>query len=802
MSVLLAAGVGAAYGMAPAAASAPVGQQPTVKKSKAVTSDELTNPAESKRRALRQEALQEVIAGKAKPVTKNGSTVVKLGKAATATKAGASARAKAAAAPVKDQYVELRRQQTDRIFVVLAEFGNERNPNYPDQDTDPDIEGPTTFQGPLHNAIPEPDAQDNSTVWQADYNRKHYQDLYFGKSENSVASYYKKQSSGRYTVEGQVTDWVKVKYNEARYGRSDGYPCATNVCSNTWALVSDAVNQWVADQRAKGVTEAAIVKNLKSFDKWDRNDYDGDGNFNEPDGYIDHFQIVHAGGDQADGDPQQGEDAIWSHRWFAYYNQAGVTGPAGNLNGGTQIADTGLWVGDYTIQPENGGLSVFTHEFGHDLGLPDHYDTAGGDNGVEYWTLMAQSRLGAKGDALGEKPGDLGAWDKLQLGWFDYEIVPAGTERTLDLGPHEYNSPKAQGVVVPLPKKRVVTDRGAPASGQYQWYSGTGNDLTSTLTGSVALPAGSSQLSMKARWNIEDCGPKAEDACDYAFVEVDPGTGWEAVAGNITKPAENNGIDGEQVAWTPATFDLSKYAGKTVQFRIRYSTDPAQEGNEDAESQPGFFADDIAVTAGGTTLLSDGAESADTTLVAAGGFSRIGQTTSQDFDNYYIASNRVYTSYDRFLQSGPYNFGFLNTKPNFVEHFAYQPGLLVTYWDTSRSDNNTSQHPGEGLILPVDAHPRPNYRIDGLPWRSRMQVYDATFSLRKVESLSLHVNSKPSYIRGEGPATTFDDTKSYWSPVTPQSSVKVRNAGVTMKILEQSGTSLKVEIGSKAPSKG
>nr|WP_284291264.1 immune inhibitor A domain-containing protein [Angustibacter aerolatus] len=306
----------------------------------------------------------------------------------------------------------MRRQQTDRIFVVLAEFGNERNPNYPDQDTDPDIEGPTTFQGPLHNAIPEPDAQDNSTVWQADYNRKHYQDLYFGKSENSVASYYKKQSSGRYTVEGQVTDWVKVKYNEARYGRSDGYPCATNVCSNTWALVSDAVNQWVADQRAKGVTEAAIVKNLKSFDKWDRNDYDGDGNFNEPDGYIDHFQIVHAGGDQADGDPQQGEDAIWSHRWFAYYNQAGVTGPAGNLNGGTQIADTGLWVGDYTIQPENGGLSVFTHEFGHDLGLPDHYDTAGGDNGVEYWTLMAQSRLGAKGDALGEKPGDLGAWDK------------------------------------------------------------------------------------------------------------------------------------------------------------------------------------------------------------------------------------------------------------------------------------------------------------------------------------------------------------------------------------------------------
>ena len=57
---------------------------------------------------------------------------------------------------------------------------------------------------------------------------------------------------------------------------------------------------------------------LATFDQWDRYDFDGDGNFNEPDGYIDHFQIVHAGGDEADGDPIQGEDAIWSHRWYAF----------------------------------------------------------------------------------------------------------------------------------------------------------------------------------------------------------------------------------------------------------------------------------------------------------------------------------------------------------------------------------------------------------------------------------------------------------------------------------------------------
>ncbi len=125
-----------------------------------------------------------------------------------------------------------------------------------------------------------------------------------------------------------------MKYNEARYGRSDGYPCASNVCSNTWALVRDAANQWVADQEAAGRSAADIGAELTTFDQWDRYDYDGDGDFNEPDGYIDHFQIVHAGGDQADGDPQQGEDAIWSHRWYAYFDGSQGDGPIGTLDGG------------------------------------------------------------------------------------------------------------------------------------------------------------------------------------------------------------------------------------------------------------------------------------------------------------------------------------------------------------------------------------------------------------------------------------------------------------------------------------
>ena len=54
---------------------------------------------------------------------------------------------------------------------------------------------------------------------------------------------------------------------------------------------------------------------------------------------------------------------------------------------------------------------MFVHEYGHDLGLPDAYAiSGGGDNSNEYWPLMAQSRLNAKHEPLGTRPGDIGAW--------------------------------------------------------------------------------------------------------------------------------------------------------------------------------------------------------------------------------------------------------------------------------------------------------------------------------------------------------------------------------------------------------
>ena len=149
VSLVLASGAGAAFGLAPASAAPPVnGGSATSAKSQTQTSDELNNPLESKRRDLRAAALNDVLAGKAKPVTKNGSTVVKVGSSATSKKQGQKA-----AAPTKDQYVELKREKTDKIFVILAEFGNERHPDFPDKDQrrhprPDDLRGPAAQRDP------------------------------------------------------------------------------------------------------------------------------------------------------------------------------------------------------------------------------------------------------------------------------------------------------------------------------------------------------------------------------------------------------------------------------------------------------------------------------------------------------------------------------------------------------------------------------------------------------------------------------------------------------------------------------
>jgi immune inhibitor A len=787
---------GAGISLPVSAVAAPPVQPPESTSAKVSTGDERPNPFEDKRRALRQEAITDVIAGRAKAQKRGGSTVVNMGKTFGKFTAGRKIPSSGV-----DQYVELSREKTDKIFVILAEFGTKRHPDFPDKDTTPTIAGPATFEGPLHNAILQPNrTEDNTTVWQADYSAEHYRQLYFGTGKNvdSLKTYFEAQSSGRYSVDGTVTDWVKVDFNEARYGRSHDDPadangddpavCDDNVCQNSENLVTDAALKWVEAQQKAGRTAAQIKKDLQAFDVYDRYDYDADGNFDEADGYIDHLQVVHAGGDNSDGDPQQGEDAIWAHRGYVLPTSEGITGPAGNLRGGTQIGDTGLWAGDYTMQPENGGLSVFAHEYAHDLGLPDDYDTSGGQNNTAYWTLMSQSRLSAAGEPLGTRPGDLGAWNKIQLGWLDYETVVAGQKRTLDLGPQEYNTDKAQGVVVVLPKKRVVTEFGAPFAGTNQFFSGNRNDLDSTMKREFDLTGKTTaSVSLKARYSIEV-------DYDYLYLQgsTDGGKTWKAIDGTANGvPFGKDGSGTPSItgttagAWVDVKASLDAYAGAPMQLRLRYRTDMAA-------SEGGFFADEVTVSADGVPLLTDGAEAA--TSWTLKNFKIVKTSSTDDFENFYVAGHRSYVGFDKYLKTGPYNIPNAREKPDFAEHYAYQEGLLISYWDTSQLENNTIEHRGKGLNLYIDSRPEPVYNTQGRTWSSYVQMYDAPFSLKKADSLNLHLNGLSAYVRGKAAVSTFDDTKQYLFPEIPLFGVTLPAVGVKIQILEQKGTAMKIAI--------
>lgn len=674
----------------------------------------------------------------------------------------------------KGQFVELARQGEDSIWTVLGEFGSSISTTY----------GGTA--GPQRNQIPQPDRTvDNSTIWAPDFNQAYYQNLLFSEASGAVSmrNFYIAESSNRYAVNGDVADWVQVPYNEAYYGSNY---CGDIVCARTWLFVQDAANAWYTAQIAAGKSPADINTYLAQFDVWDRYDYDGDGNFNEPDGYIDHFQAVHAGEGEETGGGAQGTDAIWSHRWYAFYNNIGFTGPAYNMAGGIKIGGTDFWIGDYTVEPENGGIGVFTHEFGHDLGLPDLYDTSGNTGGAEnstgFWTLYSSGSYGNTGkpeEGIGSKPIPMSAYEKIFLGWSNYEVVNYDQKASLKLGPASTNTKQAQQLVVLLPDKVVDTYIGDPYAGSYFYHSGSGNNLDNSMSRSVTLPAGVVGLSAKVRYDIEL-------DWDYAYLMVN-GNPVPTNLSSATNPNGQNfgqGITGSSGGnWVDLTADLSGYSGQTVTLGFRYWTDGAV-----AES--GLSIDDIAIT--GQTV--DGGET--DPGWEYNGFILTTGTVSQSFFNAYFAEYRNYRGYDDGLRTGPYNFGFLDNPnlQNWVEHFPYQDGLLVWYYDTSFPDNNVGDNCASGrcggLYLPVDAHPDLLIRPDnGLVWRPRIQSYDSTFGLDKTDKICLHANSIEQCYGGLPANKVFNDLQSYWVAPNPSignngwASVPLPGIGVTIRVV-------------------
>jgi immune inhibitor A len=216
----------------------------------------------------------------------------------------------------------------------------------------------------------------------------HYERLLFDEAEaGSMTRFYREMSHGKLRVTGRVSPWLRMPqpyayYVDGQSGTGSGFP------RNTPGLLQDALKLWT--QR----------ESLATFDA-------------NGDGYVDGLFLVHAGpGAETQSSAAQRKAMIWSHKW---------TLPRPFENNGVKAYA-------YFTAPEDGRLGVFSHEFGHFIGLPDLYDTSYRSRGVGDWCLMAGgSWLGG-----GDQPARLSAWCLSTLGWATPQTLRAGQRVTLD----------------------------------------------------------------------------------------------------------------------------------------------------------------------------------------------------------------------------------------------------------------------------------------------------------------------------------------------------------------------------------
>ena len=127
-----------------------------------------------------------------------------------------------------------------------------------------------------------------------------------------------------------------------------------------------------------------------------------------------------------------------------------------------------------------------------------------------------------------------------------------------------------------------------------------------------------------------------------------------------------------------------------------------------------------------------------------------------------------------------------------MESYPYQDGLLISYWDTSYNDNNVGDHPGEGLILPVDAHPTFHH------------AYGRHLLRPRILSLRLDLRSKPDRRRSRSTTTASRRTIPSQNGVTDlrrHEGLLVRHARTATRPRTSGGTS-RAGTASKVPKTG
>ena len=123
-----------------------------------------------------------------------------------------------------------------------------------------------------------------------------------------------------------------------------------------------------------------------------------------------HIVVVVAGFEAAYGGTAPAP-RTWAHRWALPGNGISLDG---KFIGGANYGGGYSMVGELTPTSTIIGMGLVCHELGHDLGLPDLYDTNDGSEGLGRWCLMSSGNW--LGTPAATKPAHLCAWAKVDKG--------------------------------------------------------------------------------------------------------------------------------------------------------------------------------------------------------------------------------------------------------------------------------------------------------------------------------------------------------------------------------------------------
>ncbi|MCL1126000.1 immune inhibitor A domain-containing protein [Shewanella surugensis] len=612
----------------------------------------------------------------------------------------------------------------------------------------------------LHNSI----LPEDTGMYYDDYNQDHYRQILFGDNgwiapnghhANSFTQFYQSQSGESYSLTGDVAGWYMASQPAAYYGN--------NIDGDAASLVREGL-------AAVGIDPSV---DLSQFDIEDRYDLDGDGDLWEPDGLVDHVMVFHSSVGEEAGGGQIGEDAIWAHR----SNLRNVFAIEGSTT------DIPYWGGlmaayDYTVAPIDSAVGVISHEYGHDLGLPDEYDTnySGKGEPVSYWSMMSSGSWA--GEIGGTQPSGFSAYAKEMLqenlggNWLkgskiDINDVPHdGVIGLLDQAVSKGTNFDA--IRIDLPQKQTVIT--TPVSGEYAYFSGADNDLQNEMWTAIDLTdATSAVVKFKTWYDIEI-------DYDYAYLVVETSEGKSYIEGNLTtnddpNDANNgNGITGQSDGWIDAEFDLSAFAGQNIQLGLLYQTDVAAVN-------AGMYIDDINVETNNEVILQANADDNENEAFVFSGFNT--DTGIQLSEHYYLLEWRTHQGIDSGL-------AHINVRG---ETMRYEEGLLIWYVDGQYRDNWVGIHPGDGFLGVVDMDQTPLFWSDGEVANTTFQIHDAALSINRHERMFLDLDEitgktlRDSRISAQ---RVFKDHRNYVSTEIPDAGRNVPQYGLNIRLLNQS----------------